>query len=103
MANAPFCNVEIAKPTGKPHSPTGLQPIPPNATLQQITNIVNNNFKQLIKGNYVEDRASRQTVVTRIFDPSNPDVYVDVRQITGVLFVNPLTGQTVTWNRNTGG
>lgn len=99
MANAPFCNVEIAKPTATPHSPKGLQPIPPNATLQQVIHIVNNNFNQLIKGNYTEDRAARQSVITRIYDPADHSVYVDVRQITGVLFVNPLTGQTVTWRR----
>lgn len=99
MANAPFCNVEIARPPGKPQSPTGLTPIPANASLQQAIRIINNNFNQLIKGNFVENRAARQVTLTRIFDPADHNVFVDVRQITGVFFVNPLTGQTIVWQR----
>ena len=99
MATAPYCNVTVAEPPGKPASPKGLAPIPPNATLPQIINIVNNNFNQLIKGNFVEFRPARQSVITRIYDPADRNTFVDVRNITQVIFVNTLTGQTVTWKR----
>ena len=79
--------------------PSGLDTTPPVVTSQQIINITNNNFNQLIKGNYVEDKALRQTVVTRIFDPQDPNTFVDVRQITALTFVNSLTGQRITWGQ----
>lgn len=100
MADAPFCNIEVPRKTPRPTSPAGLQTIPPNSTtLPQAIHIINNNFNQLIKGNYVEARGERRSVITRIFDPTDSSVWVDVRQITHVLFVNHLTGQTVTWDR----
>lgn len=99
MASAPFCNVEIAKPQGKPQSPVGIRPIPPGTPLPQALTIINNNFNQLIKGNFTE--IHRASTITRIFDPQDSSVYVDVRQITGVQFANPLTGQTITWQRGT--
>lgn len=99
MATAPFCNVTVAKPEGKPVSPKGIQHIPPNATIQQITNIVNNNFQQLIKGNYVENRAARQVQIVRIFDPADHTSFVDVRQVVAVEFLNSTTGQVIRWKR----
>lgn len=103
MANptggAPFCNIAIATPPADPKAPLGLQQIPKGANLQQITNIVNNNFNQLAKGNYVENRRLRQTTITRIFDPSNHATFVDVKQITALTFVNPITGQHITWSQ----
>lgn len=97
MASAPYCNVSIARPGGDPQKPGGIQQIPPGATLQQVTNIVNNNFRNIQSGKYVEDRALRQTTLTRIFDPSDSSVYVDVEQITGMFFVNDTTGQVMSW------
>lgn len=98
-SGAPFCNVSIATPKGDPQKPLGLQQIPRGSTLQQIINITNNNFTQLVKGNYFENKALRQTVITRIFDPSDPNTFVDVRQITSLHFVNPITGQTIAWKQ----
>lgn len=100
MATAPYCNVSIARPGGDPKKPGGgIQQIPPGATLQQITNIVNNNFRNMQGGHYTEDRSLRQTTITRIFDPSDSSVYVDVEQITGMFFVNDLTGQIMSWRQ----
>lgn len=98
-SGAPFCNVSVATPKADPQKPLGLQQIPRGATNQQIINITNNNFNQLIKGNFNENRNARQTIVTRIFDPQDPNTFVDVRQITSLEFVNPLTGQTITWRQ----
>lgn len=99
MANAPYCNVTVATPPAKPASPKGIQPIPPNATQQQMVNIINNNFNQLIKGDYIENKAARQTQIVRIFDPADHTSFVDVRQIVSVQFVNNLTGQVINWRR----
>lgn len=100
MSNqAPYCNVTIAQPPADPSSAKGLQRIPPGATIHQITNIVNQNFFNLVRGNFNENRGARQTVLTRIYDPSDHNVYVDVRQITGLQFINSFTGQTINWSR----
>lgn len=96
---APFCNVSIATPKADPQKPLGLRQIPPGANNTQIINIVNNNFNQLVKGNFTERRDLRQTVVTRIFDPQDPNTFVDVRQITALHFVNGVTGQIITWQQ----
>lgn len=99
MATAPYCNVTVATPPAHPGSPKGIQHVPPNATLQQITNIVNNNFQQLIKGNYTENRSARQVQIVRIYDPADHSSYVDVRQVVAVQFVNNTTGQLINWKR----
>lgn len=98
-SGAPFCNVAIATPKGDPQKPLGLQQIPRGANNQQIINIVNNNFNQLTKGNFFEKRSARQTIITRVFDPQDPNTFVDVRQITALQFVNPITGQTIHWKQ----
>lgn len=100
MSNqAPVCNVSISTPVADPKKPLGLQQIPRGSSNQQIINIVNNNFNQLIKGNFQENRTLRRSVVTRIFDPSDNTAFVDVEQITHIQFLNPLTGQTITWSQ----
>lgn len=99
MATAPYCNVSVARPPADPTKAKGISPIPPGATLQQLIRIVNNNFTNLVKGNFAENRALRQSTVTRIYDPSDHASFVDVRQITSVTWVNNQTGQTVTWQR----
>lgn len=100
MSNqAPFCNVDLANPKADPQKATGMRLIPPGSNLQQITNIINNNFTNLVKGNFRENRARRRVVITRIYDPDDHNVYVDVRQITGLEFVNGFTGQTIDWQR----
>lgn len=99
MANAPYCNVKIATPAAKPASPKGIQSIPASATQQQMVNIINNNFQNLLLGNYVENRAARQTQIVRVFDPNDSSSYVDVRQVVAVQFVNQTTGQVINWKR----
>lgn len=100
MATAPYCNVTIARPAADPKKPgTGLQTIPPGATPAQITRITNNNFYNLSRGNFREDLTQRVTTITRIFDPNDSSIYVDVRQITAMEFVNAITGQTINWQQ----
>lgn len=97
MVDAPFCSIETVKVAGKPQSPKGIRPIPPNTPPNVAWHIINNNFHQLVAGNFTE--INRQTTLTRIYDPADHNVFVDVRQITGIQFGNSLTGQTITWHR----
>lgn len=43
-APAPFCNVTVFTPEPNPSGPKGFRVIPPGATLQQVIDIVNQNF-----------------------------------------------------------
>ena len=97
MATAPFCEVTVVSPGADPTKSSGLKVIPKGANSDQITNIVNYNFKQLLKGNFVEQSRTTQTV--RVFDPSDKSVYVDVHQITGIVFINKDTNQTIVWKQ----
>lgn len=99
MTTAPYCNVDVALPQGDPRSPTGVTRIPPNATNQQLINLINNNFALLMKGNFVEDRTQRVTVVERIYDSAGGGAYMDFAVIKSLHLTNPLTGQTVVWKR----
>ena len=96
---APYCNVAIATPPADPAKPKPIQMIPPGSSIQNAIHIINNNFINLVKGNFHEDRTLRQTVITRIFDSADPSVFVDVKQITGSTWVNGITGQTLTWRQ----
>lgn len=51
------------------------------------------------KANFKEVRAARQTTTMRIYDPTNRNNYVDVQQITGLTFIDPLTSQTINWQQ----
>lgn len=99
MASASYCNVSIATPAADPQKPIGLTPIPSNSSLQNAIRIINNNFVTLSKGNFRENRAARQTTITRVFDPAGTGAFVDVRQITAMEFINPFTGQLITWQQ----
>lgn len=99
MTTTPYCNVEVATPSAKPGSPKGFQTIPAGASLTQITNIINNNFKNLISGAYVEDKSLRTANIVRIFDPADHSSFVDVNQITRAIWVNTTTGQRIVWAR----
>lgn len=98
MAQAPVCNIELAAPPGAPKIP-GLSPLPQNASNSQIINTINRVINVMTKGNFVEKPGSRQSTITRIFDPADKSVYVDVRQITALTFVNASTGQTISWRQ----
>lgn len=99
MATTNYCNVDIANPVANPKAPKGIQTIPAGATQQQMIQIINNNFQNLVRGNFVEDKARRVTKITRFFDPDNDSNYIDVRETVGSIWVNNITGQTVTWRR----
>ncbi len=108
---APVCNISISTPPGQPIKTTALQTIPTNATTQQIINVMNNNIRTLNQQilnlqtlvnnggtNFREDITLRRTIRTRIFDPTDHDVYVDVDQVTGITWVNA-EGQRITWSQ----
>ena len=52
-------------------------------------------------GNFIEVPASRITTTTRIYDPNDPtqETYIDVNQISGLEFNDPL-GNTIIWRQN---
>ena len=94
-----YCNVKLAQEKATPAKATTFQRLSAGATTQQIINTVNYNFNLLSKGNYVENRGDRTTEIVRIYNPDDSSQYVDVKQITGLNFVNPYTGQTLTFRR----
>ena len=64
--------------------------------IQSITN----NFHTLARfGNYVENRQARAYQVVRVYNPENTNQWVDVQQITGLLFIDPVSGRTITWRQ----
>jgi hypothetical protein len=50
-------------------------------------------------GSFQEVVPSRVTHTTRIYDPNNHAVYVDVKQITGLTFQDKLTGASWSWSQ----
>lgn len=64
--------------------------------IQSITN----NFNTLARfGNYVENRNARAYEIVRVFNPNNTNQWVDVAQITRLLFIDPVSGRTITWQQ----
>lgn len=99
MTATPYCNVDVAKPPGDPTPGTGFQRIPAGATPDQMTQIINNNFALLMKGNFTEDRSKRITRIVTLTDAQNPTVKIDIEEVNAVTFRNTTTGQTVVWKR----
>lgn len=99
MTAVPYCNVPVAQPVGDPTPGTGFQRIPANSSLDQMMQIINNNFALLLKGNFHEDRALRVSRIVTLTDAQNPTVKIDVEVINAVTFRNTATGQTVVWKR----
>lgn len=95
----PYCNVPIAQPIGDPTPGIGFQRIPAGSTIDQMMQIINNNFALLMKGNFTEDRTRRVSQFVTITDAQNPTVKIDVEVINAVTFRNTQTGQTVVWKR----
>lgn len=95
----PYCNVSVAQPDGDPTPGTGFQRVPAGSTLDQMAQIINNNFALLMKGNFTEDRSRRVSQFVTIKDAQNPTVKIDVEVINAVTFKNAQTGQTVVWKR----
>lgn len=99
VSDAPACNVTVFTPPGKPTRPVGVTRIPPNTPLDQIINMINNNFSTTSTGNYTEVRAKRVTETVRIFDSSGSGAFIDFAVVKAVTLRNPETGQTVVWKR----
>lgn len=126
MSNAPVCNINVQPPTSEPTQPQ--LPAIPVATdlasalnaintmrriIQTITNQNSNNagfrttsFKtnqsgQKKNSNFQEVAIRRTTKTTKIYQNNDPStgVYVEVKQITGLTFVNKATGQEVVWSQ----
>jgi hypothetical protein len=109
MSNAPYCNVKGVVVEGTPSLPA-LQPIPVATDLPsalKAIQAIKNNFNTLYKftsnvintGNFVEVRNLRTTEIVRVFNPQDSAQWVDVQQITGLTFRDPVTGRTLTWRQ----
>lgn len=69
------------------------------SALKAIQAITNNFYTLSRFGNYVENRNARAYQVVRVYNPDNTDQWVDVQQITGLLFIDPVSGRTITWRQ----
>lgn len=102
MSNAPVCNVQgVVKEPDQKLNP--FQPIPkatdlPSA-LRAIQAITNNFYTLSRSGNFVEQRNLRTFETVRVFNPDDTNMWVDVLQITGITFIDPVTGRTLTWRQ----
>lgn len=120
---APVCLINAPLPSAEPQTPT--LPAIPVATnlasaiqavniLSQIVQAMTNQSAAQSAGfsggftgpkkkpaknnsNFQELTAKRTTTTTKIYDPKDNTVYVEVKQITGLTFVNKVTGQEITW------
>ena len=125
-AGDPVCNIKQRVPVASPQIPN-FPAIPkawdlPSAlrAIQALTQIVQiltsqypgNQFNQgdtLVGGASKKDSASngdftemkdrRQTKETRIYDPNDKEVFVDVKQITGLTFFDKVSKHFVKWER----
>lgn len=101
-AVGPVCNVKgpVKFPDQKVNP---FQSIPKAVDLPsaiQAINTITNNFNTLAKfGNYVEVRNQRTYELVRVYNPENTEQWVDVAQITGLLFLDPVSGRTITWRQ----
>lgn len=103
MSNNPLvCNVQgpVKFPDQKI---SNFQPIPkatdlPSA-LRAIQAITNNFYTLMKAGNFQEQRQLRTFQTVRVFNPDDSNQWVDVQQITGLTFVDPVTGRTLTWHQ----
>jgi hypothetical protein len=102
MSNPPVCNVVgiVKEPDQKL---SAFQPIPkatdlPSA-LRAIQAITNNFYTLMKSGNFVENRNLRTFETVRVFNPDDSNQWVDVLQITGLTFTDPVTGRTLTWRQ----
>jgi hypothetical protein len=122
MGSAPVCNIAVKPPPGSPNLP-GLQPIPKATDLASALKAIaalTSNFNALQSGltkpkssanpssgggfntqgnNFVEERPLRVTQTVRIYNPQDNTQYVDVQQITGLVFKDSTSGQLLTFER----
>lgn len=102
MSNPPVCNVEgvVKLPDQKMSK---FEPIPKAVDLPSVIKAVNaitNNFYTLAKaGNFTELRQFRTFKTVRVFNPDDRNQWVDVQQITGLVFQDEVTGRFLTWRQ----
>lgn len=119
-AGRPVCNINAKVPAAQPV----VSPYPaivraydlPSAikAINQIANfvqILGDQFNQFNPpgepqarqaagiGNFREIRQERQTEDVKIVDPNDPEVFVEVRQITGLAFKENGSGKKIVWKR----
>lgn len=102
MSNPPVCNVQgtVVFPDQKINN---FQAIPkavdlPSA-LKAIQAITNNFYTLSKSGNFVEQRQFRTFETVRVFNPDDTSQWVDVQQITGLVFQDPVTGRRLVWRQ----
>ena len=116
MSTAPICYINPPPPSAEPVTPaipaipvatdlaSAIQAI--NTLTRIVQQITNQNSSSggggsvsVKSANFSEDKAKRTTTVTRVFNQNDKTQYVDVKQITGLTFLNPVTKQTITWKQ----
>lgn len=113
--SAPVCNINPANPP--PQSKAPQLPSIPLATTDPLSlqNTVNQIRQWIIQySNQISSTATpkpppvanfvvtgQNTVTTRIYANNDPSsgIYIDVDQIVGVNWENPVTGQTISWKQ----
>lgn len=71
----------------------------PTIALPPVTNVVPSS--PTINADFTEDLNKRVTTTFNVYDPNDPtgETYVTVSQITGLSFINKITGQTLNWTQ----
>lgn len=82
---------------------SNFQPVPKATDLPsalRAIQAITNNFNTLLRaGNFSELRQFRTFETVRVFNPSDSSQWVDVQQITGLVFQDPVTGRFLTWKQ----
>lgn len=120
MAGAPICYINPPPPTAEPVAPT-IPAIPVATDLASALSAINL-MRQIIQtgggqipggagagggtiarkkndANFKELKVKRVYATTRVFNPQNSNQYVDVKQITGLTFQDPITKQEIVWTQ----
>lgn len=118
---APICYINPPPPTAEPVTPT-IPAIPVATNLASAIQAVNilrqiiqtqgnqipgggtggggsSTHKKKNDANFVEIKAKRISTTTRVFNPQNRSQYVDVKQITSLTFIDPISKQEITWQQ----
>ena len=119
MSDAPVCNINPPAPTAEPQV-SSLPAIPVATDLASALRAINtisqiiqamtnqnsdNSFPQkpIIStkkdANFHEVVARRIIKKMKITDPNDSSVFVEVKQITGLTFLNKVTGQAINWKQ----
>jgi hypothetical protein len=75
---------------------TNQVPAGPNEIIYDLVSKPSSKKKQ---ANFQEIVTKRTYATTRVTNPQDPKQYVDVKQITGLTFIDKLTGQEITWTQ----